>query len=163
MAEIPVERKGTSAWWLWLLLGLLAIGLLIWLAVDALDIGQARPAAPDAAPANATLATYAATPREFYGKTVTISGEITDVVGLNAVTLGDRVLVITKRQLLDAQGKPLQTTVTGRDVMQVTGTAREFDLAAFEKEAGIDLEDAKFTRWAGKPAIIATDWQMRTS
>ena len=161
MAEIPVERKSTGAWWLWILLGLLAIGVLIWLLVEALDIGQ--PAARTAAPANATLATYAANPGDYYGKSVTVSGEITDVVSLNAVTLGDRVLVITKKQLLDAQGRPLQTQVTSRDTMQVTGTAREFNLAAFDREAGIDLEDGKFTRWAGKPAIIATDWQMKRS
>lgn len=34
MAEIPVERVGSSKWWLWLLLALLLIGLLLWWVLD---------------------------------------------------------------------------------------------------------------------------------
>jgi hypothetical protein len=31
MAEIPVQRRGGGPWWLWLILGILAVGLLLWL------------------------------------------------------------------------------------------------------------------------------------
>ena len=164
MANIPVERRGGGMWWLWLLLGLLVVGLLAWLLIAAMGGGRPRattdPAVRGAAPASVTLATLARDPEEYYGKTVTVSGEITDIVSLNAVTLGDEVLVVTKQPLTDAQGKPIQAELYTKDTAQVTGTVREFDLSTFEQEAGVDLEDAKVTRWRGEPAILATSVQI---
>ncbi len=158
MADIPVERKQSSLWWLWLLLAALAIGALIWLLIAFFnDRDTARPAAP----VNATLAEIVNNPRNYYGKTVTVSGEITDVVSTNALTLGDRVLVLSSQPFRDGRGQPLQPSVAGRDTLQVTGTVREFDLLAIERDMRIDLEDAKFARWKDQPAIIATSTQMK--
>ena len=40
--------------------------------------------------------------------------------------------------------------------MQVTGPVRRFALADIEREIGFDLDDALFTGWEDKPAVVAT-------
>lgn len=42
----------------------------------------------------------------------------------------------------------------------MTGPFRQFDLAAFERGLGADLEDSLFAEWNGRPAILATSIQM---
>ena len=37
----------------------------------------------------------------------------------------------------------------------MTGLLRAFDLAAIERQLGLDLNDSLFSGWAGKPALIA--------
>ena len=46
MAEIPVEKKNGTPWWVWLLLGLLLLGLLWWLLSDDDEVEAVDTAAP---------------------------------------------------------------------------------------------------------------------
>jgi hypothetical protein len=160
MANIPVERRGTSMWWLWLLLGVLAIGLLVWLLWAAMNDGDG--AAPGAAggatgqAANVTLNEYTSNPGRYYGRPITVSGEVTDVESLNAFELGGEVLVISQQPLRDQQGNPIDPSAAQPDRVQVTGTAREFDLVAFERDLQLNLDDGKFNRWDNRPAIVAS-------
>ncbi len=162
MADIPVHRKAGMAWWPWLLLAALVLGALVWLLVAWLNNGDRAPATtqPGAVPANATPATVApsailANPRSFYDRPVTTSGEVTDIVSLRALAVAGDLLIVSRQDLRDAQGRPLTTSVYGRDPVRVTGTVREFKLAEIEREIGADLEDDKFTRWLGKPVVVA--------
>lgn len=52
MAEIPVERKSSTSWWVWVLIALLLIGLAWWLAGDdEPEVAAVEPVAPVVAPA----------------------------------------------------------------------------------------------------------------
>lgn len=166
MANIPVHRKASMAWWPWLLLALAAIGALIWLlftlfsardqAATVLPNATPGTVSPNATPVVVTPSAILSNPRGFYGRPVTTSGEITDIVSLRSLTMAGDLLVVSRQDLRDAQGQPLTTTVYGRDPVRVSGTVREFNLAEIEREIGADLQDDRFTRWLGKPVVVAT-------
>ncbi|PLS84824.1 MAG: hypothetical protein CYG60_15930 [Actinobacteria bacterium] len=104
-------------------------------------------------------------PDEFYGKNVTLSGLVSEVVGPNAVAIGgdeliggDPVLVVGARQLDQIaeglpEGEPFE--VQQQDLVQATGTLREFDIAEVEQDIGYDLDDNVFGDWEGEPVVIA--------
>lgn len=81
-----------------------------------------------------------ATPAVTFGETVTLDGEVEEVLSPEAFILGrqsgvfqeePRVLVVTKEVVPIEESQPLK----------VTGTVREFVLADVEKEFGIDLDE----------------------
>lgn len=95
MAEIPVEKKSGSKWWVWLILLLLAIALVWWLFAESDDpeLGEADTVAVeesadldsvDAMPAGEmTLAAILANPSSYYGAEgftgeVEVGGPLTD-------------------------------------------------------------------------------------
>lgn len=109
-----------------------------------------------------TVSDIANNPSEFYGKSVTVSGEIDDVMSRGAFVLGGKdfiggseVLVITAHALPGSGGRTKDAPAHENDLLQATGTVRPFDLAAVEKELSIDLNDAVFDAWSGKPVVVA--------
>lgn len=99
------------------------------------------------------IANLADNPKEYFGQTVTLSGPITNVVGPNAFLLGGKVLAVGSGK--EAPGGSL----TEGNVVQVTGTYRQFDLAAFERELGVDLQDDVFAGWGDRPALLVKQIQ----
>ncbi len=89
--------------------------------------------------------------------TVTVDGEVGTVVDAMALTIGapggdanSAVLVVSGLQQVEASPGAMA---------RVTGTLRRFDLQAFEQELGRDLDDATFSTYAGRPAILASTVQ----
>ncbi len=155
--RIAVERtRARGGGWLWIIgaiiLGVIALLLLIPFFNDesaGIDTGV-------------TVSEIADAPTTYYDRTVTVSGEVEEVIGPRAFTIGgdefiggDQLLVVSADVLPMPAGRPSDAALTANDVIQVTGPVRRFDLAAFEKEIGSDLDDAAFEAYGGQPAIIA--------
>ncbi len=89
------------------------------------------------------------------GRQVTVSGNVSEVIGFNAIRLGgddfggDGILVI----LVGGAG----AAITEDDNVRVTGAVRNFDAAAFEREFGTDVfEDDIYDPWADESVLVAS-------
>lgn len=87
------------------------------------------------------------------GKTVTISGEVEELIAPKAFTIeGDRffndpeVLVVN----------PTRSPAIEDTLVQVTGTVRQFSKAEIESQFGLNLAQKLEDDFAGKPVVIAT-------
>ena len=92
-------------------------------------------------------------PDRYIGQTVTVGGEVNRMLGTNALVLedddfigDDEVLVVGANQLPAGQAN---------EVVLVTGTVSNFNMADAESQLGIDLDNNLFTDWDGRPAIVA--------
>ena len=112
----------------------------------------------------ATVSELNATPDQFLGQTVTVSGAVERILGPRSFTIGGKEYM-GGHELLIVSAQPLPVVLNRRavapvargDIIQVTGTVRNFALADFEKEAGIDLRDDLFSDFTARPALIARD------
>ena len=110
----------------------------------------------------ATVADIAREPGRFAGKVVTVSGEVKRVLDIRAIVLGgpefidaDELLIVGATSLPVVSGRAPDMPVAVNDILQATGSVRQFDLAAIEKEAGMDLDDVIFRAWTAKPVLVA--------
>ena len=161
--EPPPSRGGNGV--LIALLALLLAGTLIW-ALVATFTGDDESAGPDA---GITLDELTSDPEALYGSRVVVSGEISGVIGeedaaITAQTtpatgfvLGEdeRVLVVGT-QIPQAAALRGDEDLAEGDVVQVTGTVHEFDLAALEEDLGADLADAEFASFDEAPVLMAS-------
>jgi len=115
--------------------------------------------------AGVSVADVTDNPDELYGKEMTLSGLVTEVVGPNAVAIGgeeffggEQVLVLGAQKLQQIaegvpEGEPFE--VQQQDLVQATGTLQEFNLSEVENEIGYDLDDNLFGDWEGEPVLVA--------
>ena len=96
---------------------------------------------------------------ELIGQTVTVSGEVTKTIDVNGFVMssddedletvgpqiGEGILVVSASDPGVSQG----------DVVQVVGTVREFVIADFEEELGIDLDDDLYREFEDQVALTA--------
>ncbi|MDP9474242.1 MAG: hypothetical protein M3R38_00805 [Actinomycetota bacterium] len=100
-------------------------------------------------------------PEEFYGKNLTVSGLVGEVVGPNAVTIGgqdgifeEELLIVGAQPLPElAEGDAVEIAVD--DLVQATGTLQEFAVPEFEEALGTELDDNLFGEYEGEPALQA--------
>jgi hypothetical protein len=81
---------------------------------------------------------------------VTTHGEIDEVIGSNAFTVVDDnqvMLVLGSEQAIPAN-------LTKGQFVQISGTVHRFDVATFEAELGIGLEDEQYSRFVDQPAMM---------
>ena len=158
--EPPPRRRNTGAGMglgiFLALAALLIIGLLIW----ALMAGDEN--ADEVLPGGVTVDDITDNPARYLGQTVTTAGEVDEILGPRAFTIGgddfigeDELLVVGANQLPAIQGRPGAEQLAENDVVTVRGTVRRFVLADVERDLGVDLEDNLFRDWADKPAIVA--------
>ncbi len=152
-AAVPAgghRRSGGTPAWYWVL-GIIAALLIIW----ALWAAFSRPAGPQV---GVTLQDIENDPQAYVGQTVTVSGEVQQVVGANAFIFdyGD-VIVVGARELPQMTGTPTTDFFTGEPVVQVTGSVAIFSAAEMEQQLGYQLDDATFSQYEGRPAIIAQE------
>jgi hypothetical protein len=121
----------------------------------------ARPASAAQHP-TATVGQIVANAAAYYGQAVTVTGDVEDTLGPRAFTLQDddllsneAIAVVTARPIQDQAGRPLDLALLANRILWIAGTVHQFNLAAFEQRLGIDLDDARFAAWAGRPAVIA--------
>lgn len=118
----------------------------------------------------ATVDDIAARPQAYVGKVVSVTGSVGQVLGRRAFTIGDGgflddgLLVVTNRPLRGAVGGSAgptgaqagQLVLTDREVVEVTGEIRRFDIEEIERELGLRLDEARFTDWTNRPVLLAT-------
>jgi hypothetical protein len=133
------------------------------LAATALAPSTAQPATAQLA--GATISSVTDTPNAYVGQTVTVTGELEEVLGPRSFLLQDDDLlsddtlpVVTASPALARGGREadLATVLTGDETLAVTGTVHIFNLQAFEEQLGLDFDDGLFSEWGGRAAIIAT-------
>ncbi|MDR7380791.1 hypothetical protein [Promicromonospora iranensis] len=82
------------------------------------------------------------------GENITISGEVSDVLSTVAFRLagtGWDVIV------LDAE----QAAVEAGNTVQVTGTVRQMNVAEFEEDYSLDLDDGRYEDYEGRLVLVA--------
>ena len=107
--------------------------------------------------ASVTVSEVTSSPEEFYGERVTVSGEIENVLGPRAFSIGgqhfagQRLLVVLAKDvpLPAVSGRSGDTAFAADDIVQVSGPARRFSIVQFEREAGVDLHDHTTAGTAG--------------
>jgi len=141
--------------------GLALIALLAIAAYLATDRGRANGSD------GPSVAAIADEPAAYYGKEVTITGEVSRSLGGRAFVLGEdsalnpkRVLVLGADALPVAEGRSADNPFQDGDTVQVSGPVRPFRQDELERDLGFDLDDATFADWENEPAIIATSVQL---
>lgn len=160
------RSDNSGAAWAWVGAIVLALILALIIVPMVYDPGEGTTAGPNA---GATLCDVTDNPQEFYGNTVTVSGEVSDVLSTDTFVLGGdefiggcQVLVVGVEPFesllgddVDLEDRPVGAALRGRDVVQVTGTMRRFVVADIEAAIGADLQDDLLRDWEGKPALVA--------
>lgn len=90
------------------------------------------------------------------GETVTVNGEVSEVIGPNAFTVGGEEIGENPILVVGAQVPALEE---GAEV-QVAGTVVEFQVLGYEEDLDLDLVDNEFEDFDGDPAIQATSVTM---
>lgn len=135
--------------------------LVVQIAAGACGRDEARdqPQAPAEPPPGATVTVEQVDedPMRFYGKRVTLSGEVEKIYGARAFELegesiwwDEQLLVVTRSPI--AIGKQMLTS--DEDVL-VSGTVRKLTVAEIERELGWDLESEIEVEFAEKPVLVA--------
>lgn len=102
-------------------------------------------------------------PEEYYGSTVTVSGQVSYILGPHALLMvtsfgvsADDMLVISPIPLSEITDQSGDAPLSQGDAVQVTGEAREFELPSVEQEIGVDLDDELLDYREGTPSIVAS-------
>lgn len=90
------------------------------------------------------------------GETVTVNGEVSEVIGPNAFTVGGEEIGDNPILVVGAQVPELEE---GAEV-EVAGTVVEFQVLGYEEDLDLDLVDNEFEDFDGDPAIQATSVTM---
>lgn len=87
------------------------------------------------------------------GKTVTVSGEVEEVISPKAFIIeGDRFFNDPELLVVNLSGSP----IVNDSNIQVTGTVRQFLKSEIEREFGLSLAQELAAEFRGKPVLIAT-------
>lgn len=164
----PEDRSG-QRWrknWLRLVIGALLGGGLGFLAGFLVfdDEEKERPAAAS----GTTLQRITDNPKDFYGDTTLVSGQVREILSPRAFTvsspgfLGPELLVVSKAPLAAPTLRSATRPILEGDPVQVNGEVRRFDLSEFEKDVGSDLKREFDTflgddlgERRGDPAVLA--------
>lgn len=160
----PDKRRGNGA--TIALLGVLLVGAVAW-ALVATFWDNNESSGPEA---GITLSELTSDPEALFGSRVVVSGEIRDVVGQEdeAITAdtgaatgfvlgaGSQAALVLGKQIPQLAALRADQDLAEGDVVQVTGTAREFDIAALEEQLGTDLADDEFSVFENRPVLLAS-------
>jgi len=102
-------------------------------------------------------------PQEYYGSTVTVTGDVSYVLGSNSLLVvpqfgvsADDTLVISPVALSEITGQSGDAPLAQGETVRITGEVREFGLPGIEREIGVDLDDESLDAYDGMPSIIAS-------
>lgn len=105
---------------------------------------------------SATVGEITSDPGQFYGDRVTVTSEVSEVIGNRAFVLGDELGLIGLRPLPDLVPENLSSVEPGTQV-RATGTVCDFNAFAIEQELGYGVEDRRFDRFEGEPVLVASE------
>ncbi len=94
-------------------------------------------------------------PEAFYGQTVTIMGDVTEVVDGQSFRLGDPEPLGGDDLLVLMPSTGAMSSVADGDSVTVTGVVQQFDQTELESALGIDIDDVLATELDGQPVIVA--------
>ena len=157
--EAPLARRSPDrggAPWLW---GIVVVLMLVIAALIVIPLvgDDAGPAAAD----GVTVRQIVGDPAAFYGKEVTVSGEVDDVIEARVFVLGgdefggERLVVVSANPLPAVAGRPAVAPLVANDIVQVRGQVRQLAVVAIEREVGIELDDARLAEFEGRPGVVA--------
>ena len=169
------RKGGRLPWWAWIIIPALAIiALVVLLAVlrpgeDTVgEVDEPGPPAVrpeevgDVAP-GVSMYQISENPQEYYGSTVTVTGEVSEILGSNSFLMverfgvsGDDLLVVSSVPLSEVGGQSGDAPLAVGHAVEVTGEVREFELVSVEQEIGADLNDEVLDAWDGVTSIIAS-------
>ena len=137
--------------------GLLVVAVGLVLALGMAACGQQETAGPEEGPADVEDVTQGIGVLEdseyFVGKAVTVSAEVSEVIGPAAFTIAGEGG--TPKPLLILSAPNSLPNISDDSVVRVSGTVREFDVVAGERELGVDLDDERLGEYADDHAIVA--------
>lgn len=131
--------------------------------VDEPGPGYVYPEERDDVAPGVSMYQIAENPQEYYGSTVTVTGEVSYVLGSNALLAvprfgvsTDDTLVISQAPLSEVTGQSGDAPLSQGETVQITGEVREFELPGIEQEVGADLDDESLDAYDGMPSIVAS-------
>jgi len=123
-----------------------AVGLVVGIIVGALAFGDDEgPVRREARAAQPTLERIVATPQEYIGEPAFVTATVREIISPRAFTVArpgignPELLVVTKRPLALPTGSSATRAILEGDIATVSGEVQKFDIAAFERELGVDL------------------------
>lgn len=156
----PKRRRGA-----WLLLVGLVVGTGLGLLVGGVAFGDEDRPPPQVT--RTTLERIVDDPRRFAGDLTLVGGQVREILSPRAFTVsepgfaGEELLVVAKAELAAPTRSGTRPVLEG-DFVQVSGEVKEFDVAGFERDLGVDL-NLEFDRFLdddlgdrrGDPAVQA--------
>ncbi len=152
------ERRGSSGVpWLILLGAVVAvvIGFFAWAAAGDDSAGPERGVTVEDIPESEAFDDDAFAD-SLVGRQVTVSGNVSEVIGSNAIKLGGGDFDGDGILILQVSGD----SITEGDDVRVTGTVRDYDAAAFFRELGPGFDDDLYNRWVDENVLIASNVTM---
>jgi hypothetical protein len=120
--------------------------------------GQQGPEAGLTRPAErVTVEELTSNPSEFYGDTVTVSGEVIEAVEPGAFRIendGTRLLVVGVEQIPKIVNGDTKAVNEG-DLIKATGEVRQFKKEEIQKNVDYGIDDEYFGDYKGDPAVLA--------
>ncbi|MBD1832437.1 hypothetical protein H6F61_06950 [Cyanobacteria bacterium FACHB-472] len=92
--------------------------------------------------------------KDFIGKTITVNGEVEEIIGSKAFLIEGETLFIDPVVLIVSAKK---ARLIEDSHVRVTGKVTTFILADIERNLSFDLEDNLFKKYEGESVIIASD------
>jgi hypothetical protein len=114
------------------------------------------------------LSALAEDPQRYYGRTVTVSGAVGQVIEPRAFVMVEEPSPqsgpLSEAELADRGVLVVRTGGPAPDVaepqnVRVTGTPQQFDIATFEQQQGVDLDDDLYTEYEDRPMLLAAEVQ----
>ncbi len=109
--------------------------------------------------AGVTLEEVSEEPSRFFGETVTVRGDVTQVLGARSFLITQRLdsdlLVVSSVPLREVGDESGGATFSEESQVWVTGEVRRFDLTAVEDRIGANLDQEALDAYVGTPAIVA--------
>lgn len=130
-------------------LAIVAASIVVW---------QARPKTPT----EKQVAQIIENPQNYYGDTVTISGNVGDILGSRAFTVntpsltGTNLLIISKTPIEPIGGSGTDMSMyQPNDHVLIKGHVEYFSIQNVEHELNTDLVNSIYLPWEGRPVIVA--------
>lgn len=107
----------------------------------------------------ATVDDITSDPAKYYGQQVTVSGEVDDIYGTTSFSIGgegfaEELLVIVPPEAAVEDARQGEALYLEDDLVQVSGTVREYIVADIEQEFGFELE-TEIEYEEQEPAVVA--------
>ena len=120
------------------------------------EAGQTRPAE------RVTIEELADNPSEFYGESVTVSGEVIETVEPGAFRIegDDGELLVVGVQQLQNIAKGGDKEVSEGDLVRATGEVRQFKLEEVRNEVDYGIDNEYFGDFTGEPAVLASSFEV---
>lgn len=123
------------------------------------DTGREASRALDTAAAEISISEVNENPSQYLGKTVTLEGELKEVISPTAIRIGKGGFLGMGGEeilILGTGAFPPEVSERTEDLtLQVTGSVRQFNRVEIEGDMLIDLDDELFTVYEGRPILVA--------